>query len=86
MKKTLIAVICAVFVSSGAFAAQPSHAPKHHNDTHVVHQVHKPAPKVEHHHQPKPAPAPHFVEHHHHYHHTDLGDVLIAFAILATSL
>ena len=96
MKKTLIAVAVATFISTGAFAAQPAHNKK---------PAPKPAHVVEHtmphhtqpHHAPKPAHVAHrhhHKQHHtetrvvHHYHnnHTDFGDVLIAFAILATAL
>ncbi|MBR4475729.1 MAG: hypothetical protein IKP05_03565 [Alphaproteobacteria bacterium] len=97
MKKTLIAVAVATFISTGAFAAQPAHNKK---------PAPKPAHVVEHtmphhtqpHHAPKPAHVAnnrhHHKQHHtetrvvHHYHnkHTDFGDVLIAFAILAAAL
>ena len=97
MKKTLVAVACAAFISTGAFAAQPAHNKK---------PASKPAHVVEHtmphHTQPHHAPKPvhvannrhHHKQHHtetrvvHHYHnkHTDFGDVLIAFAILAAAL
>ena len=84
MKKTLIAVAMAAFVSTGAIAKpMPSHsAPKPHNNhtVHMVNHAHKPAPHAQHH--PKPV----VVHHHHHNNHTDFGDVLIAFAILATAL
>ena len=81
MKKTLIAVAMAMFVSTG-FAAPAPHAPTHHNNHIVEHHAPKPAPKMAHHH---PKPAPHVV-YHHHYNHTNFGDVLIAFAILATAM
>lgn len=95
MKKTFIAAATVAFITTGAFAGHPANhnksAPK---PIHVVeHNVSKPAPKpapLAKHHKPKPVhvakhhpkPAPH-IEHHHH--HIDLGDALIAFAILATA-
>ncbi|MBO4625867.1 MAG: hypothetical protein J5679_01140 [Alphaproteobacteria bacterium] len=81
MKKTLIAVAMAMFVSSG-FAATPAHHTSSHHNTHVVeHHAPKPVHTAHQHHKPKP-----HVVHHYHHNHTDLGDVLIAFAILATAL
>ena len=46
MKKTLIAVACAAFISTGAIAKPASnHAPKPHNDNHPVQTVKNHAPK-----------------------------------------
>jgi len=85
MKKTLIAVAIAAFVSTGAIAKPMSnHAPHSHNShsVHMVHHDHKPV-----HHVHYAAPAPVVV--HHNHHHNDgiilLGDALIAFAILASA-
>ena len=94
MKKTLVAVICAAFLSTGAFAKPVSHAPQSHHNSHTVqmttHHASKPgqhhAPKPQHHaHQSKPTPV--VVAHHHH---NDsgailLGDMILAFAILASN-
>ena len=97
MKKILIPVACAAFISTGAMAApMPNHSPA----THTNHSVHtmnhnaRPAPRGHTgHHNPAPyvahvhhAPAPVVV--HHSHHDTGailLGDALIAFAILATN-
>jgi len=93
MKKTLVAVACAAFISTGAFAGQSSHhskkpdpKPAHvveHTMPHHTQPQHAPKPVhvAKHHHRPEPV-----VVHHHHNNHTDFGDVLIAFAILATAL
>lgn len=92
MKKTLIAVACAAFISTGAIAKPMPHnnGSKPHNG-HTVHMVdhgHKPAP---HHTQSKhnrPAPAPVTVAHHHHHNDSGailLGDFILAFAILASN-
>ena len=99
MKKTFIAAATVAFITTGAFAGHPANhnkpAPK---PIHVVeHNVSKPAPKpalLAKHHEPKPAPVvihhkpkpEPIIVHHHYNNHTDLGDVLIAFAILATAL
>ena len=97
MKKTLIAVACATFITTGAMAKPATHqAPKPQNNhsIHMVNHSYKPAPKHVKHHAPapvqhvaqyRPAPAPVY---HHHHHDTGaivLGDALIAFAILATA-
>jgi len=82
MKKTIIAVAMAAFISTGAIAKpMPHNAPKPHNapQVHMVSHAHKPAPH-KHHHSPTPVVV------HHHHNHADFGDVLIAFAILATAL
>jgi hypothetical protein len=93
MKKTLIAVVCATFISTGAMAKPASHNndPKPSN-SHTVHMVDhgpkKPAPHHAHNdHHHRPAPAPVTVAHHHH---NDsgailLGDFILAFAILASN-
>lgn len=104
MKKTIIAVACAAFISTGAMAKPASHnAPKPHNG-HTVHMVDnhapKPAPHKNHksvhhtsHHRPAPVvayvrPTPPPPPHHHHHYDAGtalLGDVIIAFAILASN-
>ena len=81
MKKILIAVACAIFVSTGAFAKPVSHVPGHHNNHVIEHHAPKPVHVVKHAHKP----ATHVV-HHYHYNRTDFGDVLIALAILATAM
>ena len=79
----------------------PNHASKPHNDHHGVQMVdnHAPKPANHSHHsashrrpQPivvahvRPTPPPPAPAHHHHHHSgLDLGDALIAFAILATA-
>ena len=91
MKKTLIAVACAAFISTGAIAKPMPHnnGSKPHNG-HTVHMVdhgHKPAPHhahSKHHHPTKVTIA------HHHHHHNDtgailLGDFILAFALLASN-
>lgn len=95
MKKTMIAVACAALISTGAYAKPASnHAPKPHNNpapTHTMNHHAKPAVHAHTgHHNPIPyvahvhhTPAP--VYHHHHHSGLDLGDALIAFAILATA-
>ena len=108
MKKTLIAVACAAFISTGAMAKPASHQPsKPHNSNHTVQVVnkapHKSAPHISNHGAPAhhsshhgggvhvahvytaPPPPAHHHQHYHHSSHLDLGDALIAFAILATA-
>lgn len=92
MKKTLIAVAMAAFVSTGAFAGPMPHnahgAHTNHHSVHMAsHNTPRPVPHAYHHHMPAPAPV---VVHHSHHHHNDagailLGDAIIAFAILATN-
>ena len=88
MKKALIAVAMAAFISTGAMAKpMPHHTPGTHQ-THSVHMVnHAPHHATPSHHAHHHAPAPYVV---HHHHHNDigamlLGDAIIAFAILATN-
>ena len=87
MKKTLIAVAMVAFVSTGAIAKpMPHNAPQSHNNhsVHMVSHAKHPAPHAHHYHA---APAPLVV--HHSHHHNDgavlLGDMIIAFAILASN-
>ena len=91
MKKTLIAVACAAFISTGAIAKPMPHnnGSKPHNG-HTVHMVdhgHKPAP---HHAHSKPHRPTKVTVAHHHHHHNDtgailLGDFILAFALLASN-
>ena len=98
MKKTMIAVACAAFISTGAIAKPASHQPpKQNKANHPVqvmkHTAQKPTArtKVHTHHTPhvvhvvhsRPTPPP--PRHHHHHSNFDFGDALIAFAILATA-
>lgn len=100
MKKTIIAVACAAFISTGAMAKPASHhgtQPHNNPPTHTMNHNAKPAVHAHTgHHNPtpyvahvRPAPAPAPVYHHHHHHNDDaavlIGDAIIAFAILATN-
>ena len=86
MKKILIPVACAAFISTGAMAKPMTHhAPQPHNNHHSVQMVsraHHPAPHVHHHHAPTPVVV-------HHSHHDEgavlLGSAIVAFAILASN-
>ncbi|MBP5364034.1 MAG: hypothetical protein J6Y49_01640 [Alphaproteobacteria bacterium] len=63
MKKTLIAVACAAFISTGAMAKPASHQPpKSHNNNHSVQMVNK-APKSAPHISNHGAPAHHSSHH-----------------------
>ena len=88
MKKTLIAVACAAFISTGAMAKP---MPQHTHGTHPSHSVHMVSRGAPHHHGPS-----HHVHHHaptpvivHHSHHDDgailLSSAIVAFAILASN-
>ena len=57
-----------------------SHAKHHVNSHHASH--HRPAPIVA---SVRPTPPPPHHHHHHHHSHLDVGDALIAFAILASA-
>ena len=100
MKKILIAVACAAFISTGAMAKPSSHsAPKPHNG-HTVHMVNKNTPKpaahVNHmhahgprHHRPAPVvayvhPTPPPPVHHHYNY--DPGIALLGDAIIAFAI
>ena len=89
MKKTLVAVICAAFLSTGAFAKPASHAPQHNHNSHTVQMTTHHAPKpAQHHHVHHSKPAPVVVTQHHHHNDTGailLGDMILAFAILASN-
>ena len=99
MKKTLLAAAMAAFISTGAIAKPASNTPPKSHNSHTTVQVakhnsSKPAPKAHHSkpqkttvhiaHHSRPTPPP--PRHHHHHSSLDLGDALIAFAILATAL
>ena len=85
MKKTFVAVICAAFLSTGAIAKPMSHTPQQHNHhSHTVHMTThapKPATHVVHHSKPTPV----VVHHHHDNGAILLGDMILAFAILASN-
>ncbi len=97
MKKTLVAVACAAFISTGAMAAPSVHhnTPRPHNaPTHTMNHHAKPAIHAHTgHHNPTPyvAHVHSAPSHHHHHHHSYnntvlLGDALISMAILALAL
>ena len=87
MKKTLVAVAMAAFISTGAMAKPVQHHTSQPHNNHTVHMTnpgHRPVVKHAHHHA-RPVPV---VVHHDHYYHDNmhlLGDALIAFAILASN-
>ena len=92
MKKTLIAVLCVAFLSTGAMAKPMHHNTPHHGGGHTTVQVINTG-----HHGGRSQHAPHHRPSHHvaysaprrHHHSHDninlLGDALIAFAILAVA-
>ena len=101
MKKTIIAVACAAFISTGAMAKPTSHNAPKSNNGHTVHIVNKTTPRPAPHVNNKPVQ--HHASHHrpapvvahvrptppppaHHHHHHDSGAILLGDALIAFAI